>query len=481
MHLETVVQVMRAFTPNRFKRLKQFMHSRYFRAPKPVVALFDSLARQHPHFEPAKLSPESIAGRYKSLSTPLKQRQAGVKLLRYLKDFIALTNWETDTHHIFKNRLEGLQQMKLGKLFMQEYHEAMQYLSHPANQTPDSFYYRHLFTGFSVSGAEVIARPARPGELEPVLATLDEFSAIQKLRYTCEIISRSRSSTSSAMHPDALNRLLAPYARSSQPYIQTLVHICKMLNARTYSSAQYYYHIIKNNVKRQRSKLSTAAIESNGYAINQCLYWRNLGYEQAEEEYLWWLELKVENNLLLIGDEILPVTFRNIAIIVAENRQTASLEKFIDEYENHLPAPCRRAYVNFARTLLCYCRQQYTRAVRLLATVSLKNEVIFNCLVKRWLWICLYECNCSDTDTLENQLRSFALYVNRHTVQLNGNHPVFHRFIAHARKLLRGAPVNLSENESKILKEEGNFSGKKWLAQKLETRNLSRQRLSLKP
>jgi hypothetical protein len=444
--------------------------------------------QHHPKFSERKINVEAISTLGESLSTGIKQSWAASKLLDAVDNFLAYEQWQRNPIEVLRYTLNGLKEIHLFEEFDKQYNAAQKDLDTKIGKDIEDFFQRHLLTEASLNGFDAKLKRTNKNDLTPVLQTLDEFYALKKLRYLCEVMERqrifgSRYKTETVFH---LLDILRPYTNEEHPYVYLFVHVFLMLNADTYEESTGPYQVIKDFAsKHSEGVLSQSLIEAIAFCMNYASRWYNKGYEDAGDEYLWWIDLKMKKNLLLENGKILPVSFRNIVSIAAISKNNPDwMKRFIECYSPLLPESHRDANQNFAYGLYAYKRGKYKEAVRHFMTAQAGEEVTFNCMIRRWQFMCLYNYDAQDTETLFNHLSSFEKYLLRHTKQLAGSKPVFEKFIRYSEQLVRFSPVEVGETYLLTLSSEEHFPGKPWLVQqfdnKLQTARVRNARVKLR-
>lgn len=306
----------------------------------------------------------------------------------------------------------------------------------------------------------------------PIVKTLDEFHALKKLRYLCEALNRKQVLGVSYTDENvpALLKVMEPYTNSKYPYPYLFVNVYRMMAADNYEDGNLYYQLIKQFAAR--SGPSPSVREAMTYAVNHCLLWNNKGYDDAGNEYLWWIEWKRKHDLLLERGKLMPITFRNIISIAVINKiKPEEIEKIITIYAPYLPEEQHDTYLAFAEGLYQYVIKNYKKAVRLLLVAQAKEDVVFNSSIRRWQWMCLYECDQNDTDALFNHLLSFEKYLLRNKKELQHKTSVFESFIGYAMKLLKSSIQEMIQCNLNDLQNEEHFAGKQWLVKQFAPKN----------
>lgn len=472
MHLSKLVGKLQTLDTPTMMRLKDYVQSPYFKVPKRAVTLFNYLYELHPRFTERKVNPESIGAIAENLNTLSKQNVAGSELLEAIYAFFAQESLQRNETELQRHTLSELKERHYFDEFDKLNEKALKELNENPEQDVNTFFKRHLLTELSLNGFDAKLKRTNRNDLTPVLKTLDEFYALKKLRYLCELLERQRIlGTPQQQKADVftLLHILKPYNNEQHPYVYLFAHVYLMLSADSYEESTGPYNVIKAYTEaHSEGVLSDSISESMGYCMNRCSKWFNRGYEQAADEYLWWIDLRMKKNLLLENGKILPVTFRNIISIAAISKNNPEwMERFIQRYEETLPPAHREANVAFGLGLFNYKRGKYKEAIRHLMVAQAGEEINFNCVIRRWQFMCLYQFDSQDTDTLTNHLLSFEKYLQRHTKHITSIKHVFDKFIHYGQILVQSSSGEVGETLLLTLQGEEHFPGKHWLLQQL--------------
>lgn len=464
MYLSKLIKVLQSFDRPQLRRLQKYTRSPYFQVYPPSADLLDYIVALHPNFSPKKITLEAIAEEYQSLENYKQQADASTRLLRTIEQFVALEEWQKNETEVTRYQLKGYKELGMHEEFTKGYEKEMEQLANDTEQNTDIFFEKHFLTELSLTGFNARMIRTAKNDIMPVVQTLDAFYALKKLRYLCEALNRQKSLGVNyhEEHVTSLLKMLQPYNNVQYPYVYLFVNVYHMLTADTYEDCDLYYQLIKQFAERKGPTITVR--EAMGFAINQCLQWNNKGFAQAGNEYLWWIDWRMKHNLLLEKERLMPVTFRNIiGIAVTCQKKSEVIESLIRMYSPFLPEEHRDTYLAFANGLHQYTLKKYAKAIRYFLTAQEKEEVSFNCVIRRWQWVCLYEADPADTDTLFNQLLSFGKYLHRNQKELQHVYHPFELFTGYAEKLLKSHTRDLLENNLSELQNEEYFPGKPWI------------------
>ncbi len=474
MHFYKLIKSLQAFDAEQIKSLQKYVRSPYFGVYPPSVLMFDYMATLHPRFPQRKITFEAIANLGESLSTLKRQETAGTRLMRCIEGFIAQEEWQKNDREVTRYRIKGYMALGMETEFEKAFEKELVRLKEDPEQSFDVFAERHLLTELSFGGVKARIQKET---LMPIVTTLDEFYAIKKVRYLCEAVNRNRYAGKAYEEKDvsSLFEILEPYNNLRHPYVYLFVNAYKMLHAKNYLESLPYYERIKNVADSQDGpKVSQSIREAMGYAVNTALSWFNLGDEEAGKEYLWWMEWRMKNNLLLENGRLFPVTFRNMMVLAVGNKDAKWMEETISFYGSYLPEEHRDANVAFAKGIAHFASGNYKKAGRFFLQAQAGEEAFVNAVIKRWQWMCSYEYDRTDADILISQLAAFEKHLQRNKNDIGQMCRVFELFVEHSKNLILSATKLEVKTAHARLEKDVYFMGKKWLLQKFGEKMKSR-------
>ena len=393
MQFGKLALVLKTLKTAELKRLHKFVHSPYFGVYPPSVVVFNHLQKLHPRFDENKLTAKAISRWHPQLKTIKQQETAGVRLLRAIEKFLELE--EAEKHPALLNAplLSVLRQLELATEFNRQIKKSEQALAHEPEQNIETFYDKHIATELQLNGFDARLNRSNANSILPVMKTLDEFYALKKLRYLCEALNRKVSLGADVTYHDqhipTLLAILQPYTNVQHPYVYLFVNVYKMLASNTYVDGEIYYGLIKQYVAEhsKTQKPSQSMKEAVNYAYEHCIKWYNRGVTPAGIEFLRWAEWKEKHHLLLHKGKLMPVTFRNMVAASLQIKTPKQIEQLIHNYGIHLPTEYRKPHIDFALGLHANLLKQHENAARLFSKAQAGNDVVFNCIIRRWQFI----------------------------------------------------------------------------------------------
>jgi hypothetical protein len=475
MHLAKLVKVLRAFDKEKLSRFQKYVHSPFFGVFPSSVELLDYFVKIYPNFTEKKVCVTAIKKAKRKLSNDNTQNIAASRLIEHAQHFIAYEAWHQSEHHVTHFQLAGLKGLNLEDEFEKGYEKEMKILCEDEEQSFDTLYHRHMLTEQGLNGFKSKLNRTAANTISPVIETLDVFHALKKLRYLCESFSRNQffgSDFDGAQIPH-LMATLEPLTKAKHPYAYIFVNVFHMLTSETFEDSELYYGLIKDYLSKPGGEIGQTKIEAVNFCLSNCLKWYNKGNTDAAREYLWCIQWKMKNGLLLHNDILQPITFRNIITLAVECYSPQEMARLINEYGKHIHSDHSPTEVAFAWALQHYKSGEYKKAIHQFMQARAKEDPGFNSGIRRWQWMCEYDCDNSDTTTLLNQLEAFEKYLHRHRKELAYAIPTYKQFIHYCEKLVVCSATEASEIRVELEGLE-HFAARPWLIEKFSQKERPR-------
>ncbi len=472
MAFNKLTSLLQAFGKPLLKKFNTYLHSPFFNIPPAAVALYTYLEKLHPQFDEKKLQPGIIAKKIPELFNDNKQAKAGTALLKALEHFIAVEHWQLNPVEHTLHLLEGFKRLKLYENFETTAAKFSELLEQCPEKDIDYFWYRHLLAEAEHTGFMARLQRNPKNTIQPITQTLDEFYAIKKLRYHCELLSRHQilGTPYDKEDIDELLQILEPFNNPQYPYVYLFANIYRLMRAPVFEQGEFYYQLLYRFIAdKNYTTLPQGVKEAVAYLINYCLHWNNRGYQEAGTYALYWYELKKNHRLLIENGLFQPSDFRNIVSLAIINRKAEKwLRQFIDDYAPYLPAEHAPTNVAFAEAQYFYYTKQFEKAMPLFQQAQGKDEPIFNMIVKRWQFMCMYEQSTGSPQVLLDFLIAWERQLQRTAPALHQLKEVFAKVISYSKKLLAANTKKLKAEAIAALEQEPFFAGKHWLLEQFK-------------
>lgn len=467
---KVLVRLKELDTPTR-KRFRKYLHSPYFNVPYQAKELYEYLLTIHWSFSAKSLSKEAIAHSHPKLKSTSQQDKGGTYLLKSLIDFLAYENMISDKASTNISKLQALKNKHWFDLFELKYSEAVEYHSKQSNASLEHFEIMHKLTELKHNGFAARLNHSLSNDIEPVVKSLDLYYAVKKMRYLCEKVNRKRvlGINYDEKEGEPLIALLEQNIYSQNSYVSLFTNAFRMLKAKSYEESIIYSAVIKNHVqKRSRQHIDQSIKEVVKYTRIHCVHWSNRGIKPAGKEYLWWAHYELKNNLLTDKKLISPVTFINIISAAAQtDNPTQSIRTWKNKLAHYLPVEKKKSHIDFADGVIAFASSDFAEAFGKFKEAEAKNQVVFNCILRRWQIISSFE-NAPYNIGLSALLAAFNQYIKR-SEELPAHHKEsLSLFTSYCGKMLQTPLKNRQEILLGQIQAEDFFPGKDWMIQKLE-------------
>jgi hypothetical protein len=469
-HLSKLTGTLKQLSEPELEKLAAYLQSPYFEAPTGAFLLFQYLKKFHPHYDEKKTDPAVIEKKAPALGNQKKQANAGSDLLKAVEGFLAIEDFLA-SGTVGIHRLKAYKNHHLFDAAKKEHEHLLTELDQNPEQDFEVFYQRHLLTELAFAGFDAVLTRTSNNDLQPVTQTLDAFYALKKLRYQCELLNRQRvlgtAYTEETLIP--LLEVLAPFNNEKNPYTFLFANVYQMLKAKTFEESDLHYQALNKFISENTYIILPQAIKDViSYITNNCQFWNNQGYKQAAIAALNGQELKIKYDVLLENGKIQPSDFRNIVSLAIITRKDENwIRKFIEGYSDRLPADHAETNKAFALAQYNYYIQDFDSAMPLFQLAQVKDEPIFNAIVRRWQFMCMYEQNPTNTNLLLDFLDAYEKYLQRNTASLHWLKDTFTKNIVFGRKLIKATDTTKKNDLREQLNTETYFTGKEWLLQQL--------------
>lgn len=452
-------------------RLEAFLESPYFQVPAGALPLFQYLRKLHPHYDEKKTAADYIQKKAPALGNQKRQANNGSELLKAIEHFLAVEDFASSADSVDRHRLQAYKKHHMFEAFNKEHEQLLKKIDEDSEQNFDTFYQRHTLTELALNGFDTKLNRTIQNDVFPVNKTLDEFYALKKLCYHCEMLNRHQV-LGTPYNEENIAYILAvlkPLCSESYPHVYLYVNVYEMLKAASFELGESFYTSIRNFIE-QHTNLSSPpnTKEIVSYITNYGLYWNSKGYQRAGEIALWGHEMKIQNNDLLEKGKITISNFRNIvALAILNSREANWIKQFIDSYSDHLPEEHKETNHAFALAQYYYYLGDFGKAMPLFQQAQVKEEPIFNAIVRRWQFMCMYEQDPEAIDVLFDFLNAYDRYIVRYAEQFHWMKEIFVKNISYSKKLLKATDAAKKKELAVLLNQEKYFTGKEWLLKQL--------------
>ncbi len=415
----TLVELLKTFSKEDWKRFELFLKSPYFNRSQLVLRLFHFLSRFQPTLQSPRLSKERAFRAVYGKSAPFRESKMA-DLMHSLKNLAEqfLAHRELDTQ---PGQLESQLALSLARrnaaypVFEKAAHEAVE----AVEKWPEGLNKHWILLWLHHLMYHHLDRPAAhdapPQDLHRAMEELDQLYLYGKFRYSTELLSRRRYLEEEA-NIFLLSQCLKAITNGSGLHYLTALHYWLVRLHSDESSDEAYRHA-KQLLQRYVKQIGPVE-RMSAYLIllNYTIHRSNAGQESWAREMLEWHKLGLEEGFLLHKGRMLASTFKNIAINAAALKEFAFASMFIAEYQTRLKPEERDEAVIMSRAYLFFHQCRFADANDILQGTP-HYSIAFKIRSYALRVRCLYHF-CTEDDSYAGPLLSLC---NRFTYYLKND------------------------------------------------------------
>lgn len=462
MYLPKLTTTLAKLSKENMKRFSAFVCSPYFGFSAGAQKLIKFCELYHPTFNEKNFNAVQIAKKSPELSSPKTQANRASEIVLGFEKFVAVEQTAISLFPTRQLQIVGLQRFNFPELATKNAAQLLAELNNPPNESVESFQNKHFLFEAMANGIGATVGNANAHSIEKVIASLDEFYALKKIRYQCEILNRSLFLKVSAppFNENYLISILQPYLNQNHPYVFIFFLIYKMLSEMKHDVFLRHYKIFKettNNINHLTYK--SLLSEASGYLITLTHYW----IEKEHQEYFYWIDWQIHHDAFLQNQMLNPVRFRNVVInAFLFDKGEKWLSNFIEKFQVFLPEKHKELNQEFVNGVLLLEQKKLKKAFQSFRKIADTEDVIFNCIIKRFQFITLYELDSENTEELKIFIESFTKFMQRNTNKIGPVLEANRLFIKYAKLLI----VNAEKLNIEKLKKEERLLMKSWFIRK---------------
>ncbi len=470
MQNSKLYSILESFNKYEQNRLRKFLISPYFNKNEALVKLFDALVCLVNANRKEEIEKEELwrAIYLKEAYDDVLFRKNCSDLLKLIESYLAQQIYEENSIHQAAYLIEAVARKKLDKLYnstmktakrlsdQQNFRSADYYL---AQYQIEKNYYDLITLNYDRSAKR---------NVEDILNNLDWFYLAEKLRFSCSVLSQISmvSHEYKLLFINEIKQHIENYSYNEIPPV--IIYYQIYLTHVEVENADHYYKLMTLLEKYGDLFPKGEAEFIYTTALNYCVKKLNQGSREFLEEYFNVFVILLQKELLLVDGELSPWHFRNIVAIALRLGKNEWAEKFIKDYQSHLPGAMRENAVSFNLAQLYFTRKQYDKVIRLLQTVDY-DDFSYNLNSKSILLMTYYEMD--EIEPLYSILDSFRTYLNRHKDISSVKRIPYLNLIKFAKNLTKIIPgdkkaIEKLKKEVELAEPKG-ISSSTWLKEKI--------------
>jgi len=449
-------------------RLKKFFDSPYLVANKQVCLLAkflldhcDNQAAMDRHYVWSKVFPEE------KFDYP-KLRKLASECMRSVENYFVYEDIQTDLFEIKTRIAESLAKREQKELFEQASKTLQKIDDIQTIKTSKQYFNKYQVEHAAFKLVNYDLKRFEKTNLSEITNNLDIFYVIEKLRYTCDALSRNPLTKE---YDDFLLKDILQKVQTNSFLLEipaVAIYLSIYYSMVDYENEEHYFKLkslLEKHAGEFEQEESKKFYES---AINYVVNRINSPGRDFLRELFELYQSYLEKGFIFINDQIDPYNFKNIVTTGLRLKEYEWVEYFIEEYKNRLPEVFRENVYIYHKAQLLFYTGAYGKVLQLLQEVEYDDQT-YNLGAKSMLLAVYYETE--EIEALQSFLDSFKVYLNRQKKKLP---PVvienYLNLIKFTRKLIKITPNNKAEIQK--IKEElsktKSVASANWLSQKIE-------------
>jgi hypothetical protein len=462
--LNSVIQRMSAVEKN---RLQKFFDSPYLIPSKPITLLgsYIILHGEHERLMERTLIWQNVYG-----DEPFdynRLRKTGSDCLRCIETFFVLEDMLKDPFEMSAKTTESISKREMSELFSVSIRQIHKLDSIYNYKSSRQFYHKYIVEYASFKMVNYDLKRFEKTNLSDITNNLDIFYVIEKLRYTCDALSRNPLSKE---YDDFLLTNIIEKIKDNAYLLEVpaVVIYLSIYYTLTEDDDQHYYNL-KSLLEKYGSNFEEE--ESKKFyesAINYVVDRSHRPDGEFQRELFELYKTYLAKGFIFVKQQLDPYNFKNIVTIALRLKEYYWVEYFLEEYKEKLPEIYRENVYRYHKAQLCFYTKDYGSVLKLLQEVEY-DDLTYNLGAKSMLLAVYYETD--EIEPLYSLLDSFKVYLNRLKKKLpKSTIENYSNLIKFTRKLTSIAPGNRQAIE-KLKQDVSNtksVASANWLYQKIE-------------
>ena len=414
MQNSKLIDLLNTFEKEDWRWFRKFLLSPYFNSREELVVFCDYLRNQAPEFKEKAIRKEKVFKKlYPGQIYNEKQISYAMNfLLGQAERFLAQREIETKPPLLNNYLLKSLTDRNLNKHYKYQYDKTQKTLEKWKIENID--YYAFEFQKSKVANSHFIAQKQRRYDehLQNIIISLDELYGINKIKYSCEMLSRSKFLKSVYISPseEEINGLIDKGNLRNTPLVLIYLEIYRLLekedSEKNFERLKLYLEEYKNEIPK--SEKSDIYFHGINYCIIQITNNNNPRYyaEQCLNFYL----AGIEQKFLFNNGYLTPSTFKNVIKLGLNLKKYDFIEDFIQKNHKKLEEEFQEDALHFNLADINYRKKNYQEAQIHLLQVQY-SDIFYSLGSKAMLLKIYYETN--EGEALFALIASFSIYLRR--------------------------------------------------------------------
>jgi len=401
---QLLFQTLKTLSTKDWLGFLDFVRQPTFNKNERVLRFLNFLDQSYPNFNTNEQAIwQAIEG-----DKPLDQQQlkdVRSLLFRLLKNYLAIKQLMQSETAMDLSILTELRERGLSK----GYKNHFQNLKKRINNQPSDLLFSYQLEKESALFNDQLELRQTGDNLQTLVDRLDAFYAFEKLKWTCEMLNRSRiinKSYNFTLFEELLNTLNA--AHLQLPIIQSYHQVYKTLKE---PDEEQHFVLLKDMLTKFNNDFpKEEATSLYRYAQNYCIGKINKGESHYMRELFDIYRQLLDSNLMLENGQLAHPHYKNIVTVglrLGENKWTLD---FIENYRSYIESQIRDNAYHFNLATWYYETHDYDQVVDLLNRVEFTD--VYYQISSRYILLKVYY-DLDELGPLQYLIISFDRYIRR--------------------------------------------------------------------
>lgn len=469
MRNSKLYSVLKEFDKYEQNRCRKYIQSPYFNRSEKICELYEIFIERINEGQEDELPKENIWKilHQKEAFKSDRWRKYCSDLLKLIEGYLMQEEFEKDTSAKISYLMNSITEKKIEYLGKSVIKRANNFKNSSSIINEAKFYNNYLLEKCEYKLQQSDRQRASISNIENIVNNLDNFFIVEKLKYYCDILSRT-SFVSHNYEVKLIEEIMTFLSLKPESSLEPVMKIYfKMVLMVKDSQNENNYFELKEHLKEYGKFFPRSeASEMYTFAINYCTRQLNAGNQKYWREYFEIHQQLLESKIIIVNDELNVGIFKNLVLVGSRLKEFSWTEKFISEYKKYLPEEQRENAVTYNSALLYFYQKKYDDVIQLLQQVEYE-DYIYNVNAKQLLLRTYYETN--STDPLFFLIDSFRAYLYRNPKISTKMKETYSNFLTITKKLSgtkRRDKKTLEALKTEI-KEKKNLANRPWLLEKI--------------
>jgi len=351
-------------------KFKKFVQSPYFNPNKNLIKYFEVLEKDLKK-QTKIATKESIYKKVFDTDTfnDAKFRKLNTELLSLFEEFLSVENFNRKKLTKVNNLLFAVKERRIEKLYNSILDKSKRYSEQSFSKTSDFYFEQFQLQKNIFNLTSEFERKAKSKKnlkdfnVAEISQNLDLFYIIEKLRYTCTMLSW-QSVRQEKIQINFIEQIIQIVENSALLRNRVVEIYYQIYMTHIDEDDEKHYFKLKDLIKNYLDIFPLLeAKEIFEAAFTYCVRRVNKGNTKFQSEVLELYKYALESDILITDGHISPTTFRNITTYALRAQEFTWAEEFIRTYQEKLDPKFADSISNYNLALLNFYKKEFSKVI----------------------------------------------------------------------------------------------------------------------